>query len=83
MLAFEMRNEVDEWAARADRRKLARITHQDQACGDRQRVDKCGELILGQHRGFIDDAGGDTFRGRGLGIGEVASGPSVVTLVFF
>ena len=40
MFAFEMRDQIDERAASADRRKLARIADENQAGGNGQRINK-------------------------------------------
>src|SRR5690606_5424935 len=54
----EILGDVDERSAGAEGGKLSRVTYQDEARHALQAVDRCCELLLSQHRGFVDDHGG-------------------------
>jgi len=57
-------------ASGTDRRKLVGIADQNETAILRDRVDDRRQHVLGQHRGFVDDAGGrlDLRRAR---VGEI------------
>jgi hypothetical protein len=57
-------DDVDEGAAGTDRGQLSRVADEDQPLGAGEGIDGCGQLVLGEHRRFVDDHGPS-----GLGLG--------------
>ena len=54
-LRHEVLNNIDEWTARPNWRKLPWVADQDQPMHTLEGLDQGRQYFLGQHGGFVDD----------------------------
>jgi hypothetical protein len=71
-------DDVDEGATGADWGQLPRVANEDQPLGTGEGIDGCGQLVLGEHRRFVDDHGPSGLR-LGATVDAVDAGVWVLT----